>query len=180
MFRIARFSRWTLGLVAALVALCATVGLTNAAPGAAPNPPNPSALTGQYRAQQQQLRAQDMRLAQATQHAAKIDVLIAKLKSKGQDTAALEQAVAAFRASMAQARAAWQAASDTLALHAGFDNDGKVTNADQARATLAAAGASMRQVHQIAVDAYKALHRAIVAYRQAHRDVPEPAEPPAP
>ena len=121
-----------------------------------------------------------MRLKNAGQYAGKIDELIAKLKAKGKDTAALEQAVAAFRSGIAQARAEWQAASATLSTHAGFDAAGKVTNADQARATLKDAHGHMEQAHTIAHAAYEKLHAAIVAYRKAHREVKEPVAPPQP
>jgi hypothetical protein len=137
-------------------------------------------LTRAYKLEQQRLRLQDVRLKTASQYAGKIDQLIAKLKAKGQDTAALEQAVAAFRTGITQARAEWQAASATLATHAGFDGAGKVTNADQARATLKDAHGHMEQAHTIARGAYQKLHAAIAAYRKAHRELKEPAAPPQP
>ena len=121
-----------------------------------------------------------MRLKNADQHAGKLDRLITKLKAKGQDTAALEQAVAAFRTDIAKARAEWQAASDALDTHAGFDNDGKVTDADQAHATVKDAHSHMEQAHTIARGAFEHLHAAVVAYRKAHRDVKEPVAPPQP
>jgi len=178
---IARFSRWTLALLVALVAAGMSFGSASAAPSK-PTPPNPSntALTRSYKLEQDRLKVQDVRLNNAVKYAGKIDELIAKLKAKGQDTAALEQAVAAFRAEIAKARAEWQAASTTLAAHAGFDAAGKVTNADQARATLKDAHDHMEQTHSIARGAYEKLHAAIVAYRKAHREVKEPAAPPQP
>ena len=178
---IARFSRWTLALLIALVAVGMSFGSAAAAP-AKPTPPNPAnaALSRTYKLEQDRLKLQNVRLNNAGQHAGKIDALIAKLKAKGQDTAALEQAVAVFRAEMAKARAEWQAASATLAAHVGFDAAGKVTNADQARATLKDAHDHMEQTHSIARGAYEKLHAAIVAYRKAHREVQEPVAPPQP
>jgi hypothetical protein len=182
MSRIARLSRWSLALMIALVAVGMTFGTASAAPGTQDDRPNKgnAALSRMYRVERQRLRLQDARLNRAKEHAAKIDAMIAKLKAKGKDTAALEQAVAAFRAGIDKARAEWQAASDVLTAHAGFDADGKVTNADQARATLKDAHGHMEQAHAIARDAYKSLHTAVLAYRKAHREVHEPRTPPQP
>ena len=182
MSRIAHFSRWTLALLIALVAVGMSFGSASAAPASgspAPKPAN-AALTRAYKLERERLKLQDVRLRNAGLHAAKLDELIAKHKGKGQDTAALEQAVAAFRSSIDGARAEWQAASATLATHAGFDGDGKVTNADQARATLKDAHGHFEQTHKIARGAYEKLHAAIIAYRKAHRDAKEPIAPPQP
>jgi hypothetical protein len=178
----ARLSRWTLALLVALIAVGMSFGSASAAPaaGAGGTTKADLALSRMYKAEQQRLKLQDARLARVTDYTTKIDSLIAKLKAKGKDTAALEQAVAAFRTGIAQARAEWQAASATLATHTGFDNNGKVTNADQARATLKDARGHMEQAHRIAGGAYQKLHAAIVAYRKAHREVKEPVAPPQP
>ena len=175
---IARFSRWILTLLIALVAVGMSLGSVAAAP-AKPTRPNPAnaGLTRAYKVEQDRLKFQDVRLKNAGQYAGRIDELIAKLKAKGQGTAALEQAVAVFRTEITNARAEWQAASATLAAHAGFDATGKVTNADQARATLKDAHGHMEQAHSIARGAYEKLHAAIVAYRKAHREVKEPVAP---
>ncbi len=178
----ARFSRWTLALLVALVA----VGMSFGSASAAPVPPSGGtakaelALSRTYKAEQKRLKLQDARLKRATDYATKIDSLIAKLKAKGKDTAALEQAVAAFRSGIAQARAEWQADRATLATHAGFDADGKVSNADQARTTLKDAHSHIEQVRTIARATYEKLHTAIAAYRKAHREVAEPVTPPQP
>jgi hypothetical protein len=178
----ARFSRWILALLVALVA----VGMSSGSASAAPVPPGGGtakaelALSRTYKAEQKRLKLQDARLKRVEDYATKIDSLIAKFKAKGKDTAALEQAVVAFRSSIALARAEWQAASAILATHAGFDADGKVSNADQARATLKDAHSHIEQVHTIARAAYEKLHTAIAAYRKAHREVTAPVAPPQP
>jgi len=177
-----RFSRWSLALLIALVAVGMSFGSAAAAPrnGNEGPPRKGQALERMYRIERQRLMVQDGRLKRADQYAAKIDALIARLKGKGRDTAALEQAVAAFRTSMATARHEWQSASDTLSAHAGFDAQGKVTDAAQAAATLKDVHGHMAKASQTGRSAYKDLHAALVAYRKAHRDVAEPAAPPAP
>jgi chromosome segregation ATPase len=177
MSRIARFSRWTLALLIAVVAVGMTIGSASAAPAGRTADKVNAALSRRYKQEQQRLKLQDARLTRADEYATKIDGMIAKLKAKGKDTAALEQSVAAFRAGIAQARAEWQAASDVLAAHAGFDAAGTVSNADQARATLKSAHEHMESAHTIARGAYKTLHEAIVAYRKANREVKEPVAP---
>jgi chromosome segregation ATPase len=154
-----------------------TIGSASAAPAKPVADKANAALSRRYKEEQQRLKLQDARLNRAAEYAAKVDSIIAKLKAKGKDTAALEQAVAAFRAGIAQARAEWQAASDTLSTHSGFDADGKVSDADQARATLKSAHEHMQSAHTIARGAYKSLHEAIVAYRKANREVKEPVAP---
>jgi hypothetical protein len=182
MSRFTLIGRWSLALVVALVALGASFGSTFAAPAG----PQARAERGYRRleralkVEQQRLTTQDERLNRATMHAGKIDALIAKLKAKGKDTAALEQAVAAFRSGIANARVEWQAASDTLAGHGGFDASAKVDDAAQAEATLKDAHAHMQQVHEIMRGAYRDLHAAVAAYRKANREAAEPPAPPAP
>jgi hypothetical protein len=181
MTRIARLSRWTLALLVALVAVGMSFGSAQAAPaGGGADKGGSAALSRTLKVEQQRLKLQDARLKRATEYAAKIDSLIAKLKAKGKDTAALEQAVSTFRAGIEQARAEWQLASDILAAHAGFDAAGKVTNADEARTTLKDAHGHMEQAHTIARGAYKSLRAAIVAYRKANREVKEPVAPEQP
>jgi hypothetical protein len=175
---IACFSRWTLALLIALVAAGANFGSASAAPSK-PVPSNATnaALSRTYKLEQNRLKVQEVRLNNADKHAGKVDELIAKLKAKGQDTTALEQAIDTFRAEIAKARTEWQAASTALSTHAGFDAAGKVTNADQARATLKEAHSHMQQAHLIAHAAYVNLHAAFATYRKAHREVKEPVAP---
>jgi hypothetical protein len=179
---ISRFNRWTLALLAALFAVGIGLGSASAAPATKPTTPASAnaALSHTYKLEQERLRLQDARLKNADQYAGKIDQLITRLQAKNQNTTALEQAVAAFRASIAQARAEWQAASATLAAHAGFDATGLVTNAEQAGATLKTAHGHLEQTHAIARGAYAKLHAAIVLYRRAHHEVIEPVAPPQP
>jgi hypothetical protein len=183
MLRIAHYSRWMLALIVALAAFGMSLGSASAAPASAGNAagagPN-ARLAAQLRVERQRLKVQDIRLKRADEFAGKIDALIAKLKAKGQDTTALEQAVASFRTGMASARAEWQAASDTLATHAGFDDAGKVTDVTAARATLKDAHGHMEQAHTIGKLAFRDLRTTLIAYRKAHRGTPvtpTPVEP---
>jgi len=175
------FSRWVLALVIAMVAVGLNFGHAAAAPASGAAKPGANVkLTQMYRAAQLRLRVQGERLRRVDLFAGKLDALVAKLQARGQDTAALEQALASFRASIEQARAEWNAAKSILDSPAGFGTGGKVTDADQARATLQAARGHMEQAHAIAKGALRELRAAFVAYRKAHHRVPQvpaPVEP---
>jgi hypothetical protein len=123
---------------------------------------------------------QSERLKRTDQFADKFETMIAKLQAKGQDTAALEQALTTFRAAIEQAYTEWSAAKSALDTHAGFGANRKVTDADQARATLQDAHDHMEQAHAIAKAAFRDLRTAFVAYRKTHRRVPEVPAPPQP
>ena len=93
----ARLSRWTLALLVALIAVGMSFGSVSAAPAASAGGTTKAdlALSRMYKAEQQRLKLQDARLKRVTDYTTKIDGLIAKLKAKGKDTAALKQAAAA-------------------------------------------------------------------------------------
>ena len=89
-------------------------------------------------------------------------------------------ALTAFRAAIEQVYTEWSTAKAALDIHAGFTADGKVTNADQAHATLQNAHDHMEQAHAIAKAAFRNLRTAFIAYRKTHRNVPAvpaPLEP---
>jgi hypothetical protein len=176
-----RLARWTLALIVATLMLATSLGSAFATPRTPPNPPGRNAaLEAAYRVAKQRLKVQDTRLIHADAYAARVDAVIARLKERRQDTAPLERAIAAFRSRMADARKEWQGAQAGLATHAGFDDQGKVTNADQARASLKGAHEHMEQATRIARAAYRDLHAAFVAYRRSHRGAEEPLPPATP
>lgn len=185
----------SIALLAALIAIAASLGSAFAAPSSERQPP-PSAtqpparptppavpanqLARTYREEQQRLKLQDVRLKGAVEFATRIEKVIAQLKSKGKDTTALEAAVASYRTGITNARAQWQIAADALAAHAGFDANGKVTDADQARATLKSAHSAMEQARKTAHDAFVALRKALAEARKANRTMPKLPEPQEP
>jgi len=169
--------RLTLAMLAALVAVLAGASGAFAAPRTeVKEPPKPNvALSRAFRVEQQRLKAQDFRLKAALGTATRFDKAIAEMQAKGKDTTALQAAVDAYRAGIASARAEWQLAADGLAAHAGFDADGKVTDADAARATLKAAHGHMEQASKLANQATQAFHTAMEAFRKSLK--PEPKRP---
>ncbi|HRC76153.1 MAG TPA: hypothetical protein PLO33_10780 [Kouleothrix sp.] len=177
MASIVRIRRFAIALLVALAAISATVGSALAAAPATTPSAGQSALAQRYHTEQDRLKVQDLRLQRAADFAAKVDALVAKAKAKGKDTAALEAALASYRAAIVSARAEWQAASDALAAHAGFDAAGKVTDAAQALATVQSAHEHMAQAHTLAHGAFVAMRKALADFRKANRSLTQPQLP---
>ncbi|MEI7646310.1 MAG: hypothetical protein WCJ55_18725 [Chloroflexales bacterium] len=179
MIRNTRWTHWPLALLVALFSLSVGWGSALAAPKDSPN----KALEQGYLRVQKSLKLQDQHLTRLGTFADRVAADIAKVKAKGKDTTVVEQALDTFRQQLASARADWQTASGALSSHAGFDAQGKVTDAVAARATLKTARDAMVQVHKTMDGAAKALRTALKVFRKANRDsrTPDvPAVPPAP
>lgn len=180
--------RLTIALLAALVAVLASAGSAFAAPRTERNePPKPQeppkvnvVLSRYFREEQQRHKAQDFRLKGALYQATYVDKVIASMQAKGKDTTALQAAVDAYRAGIASARAEWQLADNTLAAHAGFDADGKVIDADAARATLKDAHSHAEQATRLANQAAEAFRKAMEAFRKSMTPEPKNPEPKRP
>jgi hypothetical protein len=93
---------------------------------------------------------------------------IADLHAEGKDVAALQTALTAFQAGIAQAQTSFNTAKPVLDTHAGFDGSGKVTDASQALNTLVTAGRAERQFHLTITQATIDFRTAIRNYRQAN------------
>jgi hypothetical protein len=186
-----RIARWTIALVIALLALTVSLGSAFAEPTYPPLPtplPTPvatpvhppvdtSTLEQAYQLAQQQLKEQEAHLKQAGTYAGAVQEMILRLKANHQDTAPLERALVAYRARLAAAQHEWEIAREILRAHLGFDALGKVTNADQARATVAAARSHMANVASILRAAYSELSAALAAYRNTHHSGTMPQPP---
>ena len=167
MSRIARWTRWIIPTLAALLLIMGTVGTTTATergPTTTPTPAYP-ALEQQYRLQQQQLRSLGEMLTREERRSAEIIKMIAYAKAAGKNTTALEQALATYRSALSNARADWQTAATTLNTHAGFSATGKVAAPDTARATLKTTGSALERSYLTARGAENALNQALATFR---------------
>ncbi len=119
----------------------------------------------EYRLKQMklQLQGQQNRIDLARLAAEEAQDRIESLKAEGKDTASLESALAIFNDQIDEAQAKHDEAQDIIDAHAGFDANGKVTDAEQAKATLQGARGAMREAQEI-------LHNAGRDFRQAVRD----------
>jgi hypothetical protein len=136
-----------------------------------------------YAAELQHLARQDRFLTKAAAFLDRVETFIAELEEAGYDATALEEAVEAGRASLAEARQEWTAAKAVLEEGAGFDEDGQVTDIDLARTTLERAFHHMRRVHELGAEALATLQVAIDEFRQDNPDFVfprRPSPPPAP
>lgn len=161
------------------------LALASVAPAlAAEGTPEPSGerdgrrLTLMYKKLQRWLDLQAKHLERAGAGTAKVQQLIDRAKAEGKDTSALEAALAAFRASLADAQAKHDEAANILRTHAGFDDNGQVTDKELAKRTLESAGQALKEAHQILRDAEHALKVAIREWRQANRPNRQPTATP--
>jgi DNA repair exonuclease SbcCD ATPase subunit len=159
--------------------LLASAAPTRAAGEAIPPPQEASAESANPRLErvyQRLLRAaeaQARHLEQAGQAAQRAQEWIDKLAEEGKDVGELQAALADFEAALAEAQGFHQEAQATLEAHAGFDDQGQVTDRTQALETVRAAGRALRDAHRTLQDGLIDLRRAVRDWRREHR--PQPA-----
>jgi hypothetical protein len=111
----------------------------------------------------------EQRFQAAGAFADKVATLVAALKKHGVDTTRLERALEAFRTHMADSHRQWEEARDLLAAHAGFDRDGHVTDAAQARTTAWQAHMHLMRARIQAERALRELHAVLATYPRPER-----------
>lgn len=109
----------------------------------------------------------DQRIAQGQE-------LIDKAKAKGKNTSSLQSALDAFSAAVKQAEPIFQSTQSDLTSHAGFDENGKVTDSAQAFTTVISLGEKYREIRQLLMEPGKALRDAIKTFRSENAP-PTPA-----
>lgn len=171
-----RFVRRVFGAVAALAMLAGFVlAPTSTAYADDPTPtPRPGQqerderLKNWYQREQNWLNVQTEHLAKANEAAGKVQEWINELNGQGKDTSALEAALAAYQQQIASAQSAHDTAASILGAHAGFDDDGNVTDPEQALQTLTSARQSLADAHDILRQARGDLHRAVQDFRKTN------------
>ena len=109
-------------------------------------------------------------------HIAKIQSLIDKAAANGKDVSALQSALDAYEAALLASKPAYDALGEVINTHAGFDSDGKVTDSEQAKATVKEAREQMQALKSSMGGNFKALREAIKAFREANKPETESAE----
>ncbi len=168
-----------------MVATSAMIGVLTLGLGAPPayaddtaGTPGPRALERAYRRQQKALTVQQGNLDKANGAVSKVQSWIDLLNGKGVDTTALTAAVSAFQTQVATAQTAHDSAAAILSAHAGFDADGKVTDAEQAQQTVATAHQALSDARETLRQAREDLRAALRKFREEHK--PEVKATPAP
>lgn len=160
------FKKMLLGILA--VGLIVATSLTATTANAAELNQGGAALENLLKREQIVLSNQQERLTLSDQVAATAQQWLTDLAAEGKDVTALQAALTAFQAGVAQARGSFDTAKQLLDAHTGFDANGQVTNAAQALKTVSEAGRAERQCHLTITQATLDFRAAVKAYRQAN------------
>ncbi len=125
----------------------------------------------EYALKREQLRltGQQDRLDLARQGTDDVQSLIDELNGQGKDTAKIQAALDTFKTQIEAAQAAHDEASQILDAKAGFDVNGKVTDAEQARETLQSARQALEEARKILQQASQDFRQAMREFRQDNR-----------
>lgn len=102
-------------------------------------------------------------------HIAKFQSLIDKAAANGKDVSKLQSALDAYEAALIASKPAYDALGEVINTHAGFDADGKVTDSEQALATLKEVREQMQALKSSMDGKFKALREAIKEFREANK-----------
>ncbi len=100
---------------------------------------------------------------------AKFQKRIDKAAQNGKDVTALQAALDAFESALKSGKPIYDSISVIVNSHEGFDANGKVTDAEQARSTLKEMRAKMKELKSAMGGTGKALHAALKAFREANK-----------
>ena len=100
---------------------------------------------------------------------AKFQERIDKAAAKGKNVTALQSALDAFEAASKATLPIYDSIESIVNSHAGFDADGKVTDAEQAKSTVDEMRAKLKEVKSSLDGTGKALHEAFKAFREANK-----------
>ena len=107
----------------------------------------------------------------------KVQSLIDRASANGKDVSALQAALDAFNDSIKDAHPIYESAKGIINSHQGFDDNGKVTDSEQAKETVKAMGERLKEIKEAMSGTGKALRAALKAFRAAN---PRPEKTPAP
>lgn len=100
---------------------------------------------------------------------AKLQGMIDKAAENGKDVSDLQAALDAYKAALTAARPAYEALGEIISAHAGFDANGRIADAEQAKVTVKEARDQMKAIKESMGGAFKALRAAIKAFRAANK-----------
>ncbi len=121
-----------------------------------------------YQREQDWLDKQQQNLDRMNQIASKAQSYIANQQVRSKDVSALQTALAIFQQQIATAQSSHHTAANVLSHHAGYDANGKITNASQAQQTLIDGRQALSDAHLTMRQAVLDLRRAVRAWRVAN------------
>jgi hypothetical protein len=100
---------------------------------------------------------------------AKAQALIDKAAANGRDVTAVQSALDAFKVALKNTKPIYESMNGIVNPHQGFDASGKVTDLTQAKSTVEAMGAKLKDVKTSMNGTGKALRQAIRDFRKANK-----------
>jgi hypothetical protein len=100
---------------------------------------------------------------------AKAQALIDKAAANGRDVTAVQSALDAFKVALKNTKPIYDSIKVIVTSHQGFDASGKVTDLTQAKSTVEAMGAKLKEVKYSMNGTGKALREAIREFRKANK-----------
>jgi len=98
----------------------------------------------------------------------KVQTLIDKASERGRDVTELQAALDSFETSLKDAHPIYESIKGIVNSHQGFDNDGKVTDPEKAEETVKGMGEKLREIKGAMNGTGRALHEALMAFREAN------------
>ncbi len=103
--------------------------------------------------------------------------MIDRARQDGKDVSAVQAALDAFEEALKDAHPVYESGKGIVNSHQGFDENGKVTDAEKAKETVQAMGEKLREIKDAMAGTGRALREAIRDFREAN---PRPENLPAP
>lgn len=103
------------------------------------------------------------------------DKMIERLRELGESTNELEAALAAFKDAVKNVHPIYESGKGILNSHKGFDSDGRVTDAAQAKDTIKDLGAKLKEIHNTMDGTGKELIELMKSVRDAHKPAADTA-----
>jgi hypothetical protein len=128
----------------------------------------PQDLEQVYQKAQTWLDTQTTNLEKANAAIDRIQALITDAQDQGQDTSALESALSTYESQLSDSEDSTSTASTLLSTHAGFDDDGNVTDQAAAAETVRDANLALTDASNLLSQAVRDLQNALHAWRTAN------------
>lgn len=167
--KLSKIAKWA-GLAALALACLGALILVPGRPAAAAPAVDEAPLLEQlYQRVVYALGGQQMSLDIAATVIEQVQGWIDRLDERGEDTTALQAALDAYQVSVSEAQGQHDSAAAILAAHAGFDDDGHVTNRVDAWQTVRSATRELRSAGQTLHTAAQTLRQVAADWRADHR-----------